>query len=144
MIYGVNEIDEEREVEANHVVSVCAVVSSATTSSSAHEPGTRGAGMHPKSEVGRWANNLNSSAVKKAALGNDAFTLSKSNGELGLSILDGAVSMDWALPSLDRSLSLQVSFSRSGKTAWEVLCGRFAGPRKDMYELISSSSSLSL
>ena len=111
MIYGVNEIDEEREVEANHVVSVCAVVSSATTSSSAHEPGTRGARMLPKSGVGLWDNNLNSSAVMKAAFGSDAFMLSRSSGELGLSIPGGVVNLDWAPPSLHGSLSLQVSFS---------------------------------
>ena len=45
------DIGEEVEVDVNNVVQVCAVVSSATTSS-AHEPGTRGARTAPKSEVG--------------------------------------------------------------------------------------------
>ena len=48
------DIGEEVEVDVNNVVQVCAVVSSATTSSSAPEPGTRGARIAQKSEVGLW------------------------------------------------------------------------------------------
>ena len=112
------DIGEEVEVDVNNVVQVCAVVSSATTSS-AQEPGTRGARTAPKSEVGLWVMALNSSADIKAAFGSDFLALSRSNGELGLSIPGGATS--WALPSLHGSLSLQTSFFISGKYFGDVL-----------------------
>ena len=57
------EVEEDiDEVDVNNVVQVCAVVSSATTSS-AHEPGTRGAKTAPKSEDGLWVMALNCSCA---------------------------------------------------------------------------------
>ena len=49
------DIDEEMEVDVHNVVQVCAVVSSATTSST-HEPGTRAPGLlrNRRSGSGSW------------------------------------------------------------------------------------------